>query len=236
MAEREQTYWWHVGRLAIIDEMLGKLFPDKDARILNVGCGTGGTIDVIEKYSREVVNIDVSDEAIKFMKKAGYIARKVGTGKLPFKAEEFDAVVAFDVLEHIEDEDLALSEWNRILKKDGIVFITVPAYKWLWSGHDESLFHFRRYTATRLRTLVKNHRFNVVKCAYMIVFSTPLVAGFRLLHKIRKSKDVTEETSYVQLPSVVNQSFIGLLKVESKAQRYINFPFGTSVIGIFRKR
>ncbi len=235
MSEHEKSYWWHVGRLKIIDEQLAKMFPEGQAKILNVGCGTGGTIKTIEKYAKSLVNVDVSEEAIKFMKKAGYNAVHIDGTKLPFATGEFDAVVAFDVLEHIEDDEAALKEWRRVIKKDGSVFITVPAYKWLWSGHDESLFHFRRYTAAILRLRAQNAGFKVSKCAYMIVFSLPLVAGFRVLHKALRKKTMSEETSYVAVPKIVNSTFIGLLNLEAKLQRYGSFPLGTSVIGVFKK-
>jgi len=235
MSENEKSYWWHVGRLKIIDEQLAGMFPKKDAKILNVGCGTGGTIKTIEKYAAEIINVDVSEEAIKYMKKAGYTAHLIDGIKLPFKAGEFDAVVAFDVLEHIENDNKALKEWKRVIKPGGFVFITVPAYRWLWSGHDESLFHFRRYTAGGLKLKAEAAGLKTKKASYMIVFSLPLVAGFRLLHKAMRKKAMTEETSYVAVPKVVNTTFIGLLNVEAKLQRVGSFPMGTSVIGLFKK-
>src|SRR5579884_1252614 len=103
MAEREKTYWWHLGRLKIIESYINKLAKESNLRILNVGCGTGGTIKMLQKYG-QVDNVDISDDAIKFMKKEGFNnIYKVDGIKLPFKDKQYDLVVAFDVLEHIDE-------------------------------------------------------------------------------------------------------------------------------------
>src|SRR4051794_36018604 len=117
MASKEESYWWHLGRLRIIEVYIKKYTKGRSGlKILNVGCGTGGTIQLLEKYG-ELYNVDVSDEAVAFMKKNGYTnVLKVDGTKLPFADNEFDLVVAFDVLEHIKDDTAALKEWKRVMK------------------------------------------------------------------------------------------------------------------------
>ena len=131
MAEREKTYWWHIGRLRVIQGYVQRAKNKKKFTILNIGCGTGGTIDMLESFG-ETENVDISDEAIKFMRKHGYKRiTKVNDIKLPFKAKTYDMVGAFDVLEHIDKHVEALKEWKRVIKDDGVIIITVPAYQWL---------------------------------------------------------------------------------------------------------
>lgn len=234
MAEREKTYWWHVGRLAIIDSWLRQwVKPKKNAKILNVGCGTGGTLSTLEKYG-VVQNIDVSDEAIKFMKNAGYTVDKVTDHNLPYKDGSYDIVVAFDVLEHIEHHKEALSEWTRVLKKGGAVMFTVPAYQWLWSDHDTSLHHHRRYTKKLIKSLLPKDG-KIQRLSYYMVFSLPMIVGFRFLNKILGRK-TNSETSYVNVPDQVNDVFTGFLKAEALAHKVITFPAGTSLITIIRKK
>ncbi len=234
MAEREKAYWWHVGRLAIIDSWLQTwVKPKKNAKILNVGCGTGGTLGMLEKYG-DVHNIDVSDEAIKFMAKAGYKVDKVKDHILPYKNGSYDLVVAFDVLEHIEQHKEALAEWTRVLKKGGAVLFTIPAYQWLWSDHDTSLHHYRRYTKKLVRSLVPSDG-KIQRLSYYIVFSLPLIVGFRFLNKALGRK-ADSETSYVNVSEQVNKFFTGLLKTEAAAHKVITFPAGTSLIAIIRKK
>lgn len=235
MAEREQTYWWHLGRLRIIQTYVKRALKGvAKPKILNVGCGTGGTIDMLEAFGT-VDNVDISDDAIRFMKQQGYKRIKKVTGiKLPFKANEFDMVGAFDVLEHIEPQVGALEEWRRIIKPGGAVVITVPAYQWLWSNHDASLHHKRRYTTNRLEEAANKAGLVVEKKSYAIVFSLGLVVGFRTLNKLLGRK-TDSETSYVDIPEWMNSLFIHFLYVEAWFHRYIRFPFGTSVVTILRK-
>ena len=106
MAEREQRYWWHLGRLRMIETYLSRTPKTKvKPKILNVGCGTGGTVDMLEQFGI-VDNVDISDEAINFMKTRGYKRlTKVSGILLPFKDKTYDIIGAFDVLEHIEDQN-----------------------------------------------------------------------------------------------------------------------------------
>ncbi len=235
MEDREKTYWWHLGRLRIIKTYVNRSLKDKDTPvILNVGCGTGGTIDMLEKFG-QVDNVDISDDAIRFMKQHGYKRiTKVKDIKLPFKPKSYDIVGAFDVLEHIEKEKSALKEWKRVIKDDGAIVITVPAYQWLWSDHDVSLHHKRRYTTGRLEAAATQAGLRVEKKSYAIVFSLGLVVGFRTLNKILGRK-TDSETSYVDIPGWVNSLFTNLLYVEAWFHKYIRFPFGTSVVVVLRK-
>jgi SAM-dependent methyltransferase len=233
MAERERNYWWHAGRLSIIDSWMKKwINPPKKAAVLNVGCGTGGTLPVIEKYGH-VDNIDVSEEAIKFMREAGYKVRKVTGTKLPYGDNTFDVVVAFDVLEHIKEHRQALQEWLRVLKKGGAILITVPAYSWLWSDHDASLHHHRRYNKKLISSIVPASG-TIQRISYCIVFSLPLVVGFRFINKLLGRKG-DSETSYVNVPHFVNTLFTNLLGIEAKAHKIMTFPAGTSMIIAIRK-
>lgn len=234
MSEREDSYWWHTGRMNIIGKQLEKVSLGKNKlRILNIGCGTGGTIPTLEKYG-EVTNIDISAEALKFLKMKGYSGKLTKDHRLPFKDGEFDLVVALDVLEHIDQDRLSLDEWNRVLKKSGKALITVPAYEFLWSGHDTSLHHQRRYTRNRLDWDLGKSSFKKLKNSYMITFSFFLVVGFRVLYKLT-GKKMTENTSYVNIPSVLNVFFDRILRIEGTLLRFINLPFGTSVLGIYEK-
>lgn len=234
MAEREKTYWWHVGRLAIIDQLMKIVVKEnKKVKILNIGCGTGGTISTLEKFG-QVENVDVSDDAIRFMKGLGYNVKKANGLALPYKNQEFAIIGAFDVLEHIEDDVTALKEWQRVLMPGGHIVLTVPAYTWLWSGHDVSLHHFRRHTRKSIKERAEKAGLRVKKSSYAIVFSLPLIVGFRSLNKLLGRK-TDSESSYVNVPMWINNLFIAALRVEAKGHSFLAYPFGTSVVAILEK-
>lgn len=239
MADAENFYWWHVGRKKIINKQLKKAvtIAPQSTRLLNIGCGTGGTIPMLSKFG-SLDNVEVSQEAIDICRDKGFSnVKKIDGIKLPFKDNEFDIAVALDVLEHIEDDSGALKEWHRILKKNGRVFITVPAYQWLWSEHDESLHHHRRYTLSGLHKKLNRAGFRVQKRTYAIVFSFPLIVGYRFIKSILpKKKGGKLATSYVFLPNSVNLFFIWLLSIEAWLLQYINAPFGTSLLIVAEKK
>lgn len=229
----EKSYWWHVGRLTIIAERLKEVGGKKTAKILNVGSGTGGTIDTLEKFG-SVHNVDTSKQAISFLKKHGFKSQLIDGGELPFKAGSFDILTALDVLEHIESDTEVLKDWLRVLKPGGTMVLTVPAYQWLWSQHDVINNHYRRYTRKELKQKIQVAGFEVKKSSYAIVFSFPLVVGSRFVSKL-SGKNPQEYSSFVQLPKPVNSLFINLLKIEAKLGRLVSYPFGTSVLVVAQK-
>jgi SAM-dependent methyltransferase len=233
LAAFENKYWWHVGRRSIVARQIAKLNRQQhQLNILNVGSGTGGTVELLAKHGK-VLNIDRSEEAVRLMQQSGYEAFQMDGANPPLENDQFDLVAALDVLEHIQEDETALQEWRRLLKPGGYVLLTVPAYQWLWSGHDVSLGHFRRYSASQLEKLVRAAGLEMCKRSYAITFSFPLIVTFRLLQKLLRP--AVPKSSYVELPAIINSLFIGILRIESFFLGAFNFPFGTSVLVVARK-
>jgi SAM-dependent methyltransferase len=234
MAQMETTYWWHVGRNFIIKNLLKSIPHSSACQIINIGCGTGGSITTLQSFGK-VTNYDTSEEAVKFCREAGFENSHFFAGKqLPCDINQFDIAVALDVLEHIEDDGHALRDWFRVIKPGGSLLVTVPAYQWLWSGHDEALGHYRRYTACQLHRKLNQAGFSVERRSYAITFCFPLILGYRLLNSLRKS-DHAPTASYVILPRPFNFLLVAMLRLEGQVLRFINFPIGTSVVIIARK-
>jgi SAM-dependent methyltransferase len=236
MEQVERTHWWHVGRLEILRRELNRRLParrpDEPLEILNVGCGTGGTIRMLEAFGR-VRNVDVSEHAISFTRRQGFESvEKVGSHLLPYPDSRFDVVAAFDVLEHIADDEAALAEWLRVLRPGGTLLLSVPAYQWLWSGHDVALHHHRRYIRGQISGLAERVGLEVVRISYAIVFSLPLVVCFRFLERLRGGAN---STSYVPVPESINRLFTALLRLEARLHRIVRFPAGSSVLATLRK-
>lgn len=205
--------------------------------MLNVGSGTGGTIPILEKHCK-VTNADMSSEAIQYLKSEGYDAVLFDGNRLPFDDNSFNIVASLDVLEHTPDDVKALKEWLRVLKPGGKLILTVPAYQWLWSSHDEDNLHFRRYSKKSLRKVIDSqNKATMNKLSYMIVFSLPLVVGFRLLTSKKSSKNTDEKgiSNFVTLPKWLNDLFISFLSFEGTILKRTNLPVGTSLITIVTK-
>lgn len=236
MQHHEHTYWWHVGRLEIIRQELARQLAGSPghALILEGGCGTGGTVGMLSTLG-VVDNVQTSEEALAVPAARGFSGPGSADGlRLPYPDGHFDLVGAFDVLEHIRDDAAALAEWRRVLRPGGRIVLTVPAYPWLWGGHDVALRHHRRYVRRDLLALARRADLDVAKVSYAIVFSLPLVAGARLLEKLRR-RPATAEAPYTSLPAPVNRVFTRLLEAEAGMHARRTFPAGTSLLAVLTR-
>lgn len=230
----EDEHWWHKAKRKIVSIFIQDYGFHKNQIILDVGCGAGKNMEVLQSVGR-VVGVDISKEAVDFCKKRGLKNVVVGDiTKLPFKNEKIDVITALDVIEHVE-EKLALLEVRRVLKKGGIVVITVPAYQWLWSEWDVVLHHKKRYTSKVLEKLLSEAGFRVQKISYLYSFLIIPVYLVRFFKKLLKRKG--EYTSDFKL----GNKFINkiLLVAALLEQRYIKryyMPFGTSIICVAQKK
>lgn len=121
-----------------------------------------------------------------------------------------------------------------MLKQGGYFIITVPAYQVLWSEHDRALKHYRRYAASDLADMLQETNFNIIKMSYLVSFVFPFVLVYRILRKILFPNN-KKNLAYFSLPKPINNFFILLLKIESFLVRYINLPFGASIMCIAKK-
>jgi SAM-dependent methyltransferase len=204
-------------------------------RILDAGCGTGRTI-ADENLASERVGIDLSSEALQFAaRRGGAHLLQASLSELPFREGTFDAALMLDVIEHCPDDNQVVEQIARTVKTGGVVIVTVPAFQWLWSGHDEALHHLRRYNRRQLRQLIENNGLEIIQTSYFNMCVFPLVAALRLFTRFFSSSDRTSDTD--TLPSSPVNSFLyGLQRFESGLMRFVDLPVGVSLIAIARKR
>jgi SAM-dependent methyltransferase len=186
MAAHEDVHWWFVGRRAVIRRLLKTIPLPPDARILEAGCGTGGNLYLLSEHG-EVIGFDANELARDLaQRKAGRI--RVMAGSLPARpddvGENFDLVVALDVLEHIDDDRAAMATILDLVGPGGTALITVPAVKRLWGHHDVRLRHVRRYGKNDLEALVDPGAGRIVFVGHFNLLLFPLAIGFRLLERI----------------------------------------------------
>ncbi|MFO1518676.1 MAG: class I SAM-dependent methyltransferase [bacterium] len=163
LSQLEKWHFWFVGRRAWLDSFLQKHFKDKKKRILDLGCGTGFTLKHLAQMGYRAVGTDFRFEGLHRVRRtATSPVVQADATRLPFADLSFDLVVALDVLEHVEDH-AALAEIKRILKPQGRLALTVPAFRWLWSVRDDEAGHLRRYTRGEMQTLLRSHGFEKIE-------------------------------------------------------------------------
>ena len=158
--ELERKHWWFVAREKILSNYIDKLIKEKNLissnlQILNVGCGPGRSSEYLSKFGK-VTSIEYDKFCCEFAsEKTGLKIINGSITELPFENDTFDLVCAFDVVEHVEDDQLAVNELKRVTKSNAHVLITVPAYMSLWSHHDVINHHFKRYKENEIKALFK---------------------------------------------------------------------------------
>jgi len=234
MYRLETQHWWYIGKRLLIDALLRDV-PDRAAlRILDVGCGTGAVLAHVGGRGH-TVGVDRSVQALRYCRERG-LARLACAegGRLPFAAATFDVILLMDALEHFAEEGPLLEDVARILRPDGWLLISVPAFQFLWSEHDEVLHHFRRYTARTLRRALEASHFTVERLTYTNVVAFPPAVVLRgIVARLGISRRRGTDFS-VQSPWI-NKALVAAYRLEAKALgRVRRFPFGLSVAALAR--
>ncbi len=232
MYENEDSYWWFVGRRHLILNLIADSFKDRtDLRVLDVGCGTGAMSAALRRFGT-VTSADLSPLALQYSRRRGLCSLcSADATRLPFKDGAYDAVVALDLLEHIPDDHAAALEFARVLRPGGVLFATVPAYRSLWSGHDQALMHVRRYTATEVRCLLTGSGLGLDRLSYAMTALYPIVWFVRR----RERRSAEPRSSVKPLPHPANAVLIALLRLENAWLRRFSLPFGVTVVAVARK-
>lgn len=173
MFELETNHWWFVGRQELVAGLLENLKNRGQAKILDVGCGTGGTTKRLARFGN-VIAIDNSLDAVRYFSSQDVCPIiRCSAQELCFRDHSFDFVLLLDVLEHLPEDDLAIKEISRILNPGGFCILTVPAFGFMWGSHDIVHHHFRRYSVGELRRLIAVRNLEIRKINYWnsILFS-----------------------------------------------------------------
>lgn len=232
----EEKYWWFRGREKIISFFIQKYLKDKiSPRILDVGTGTGRTFEFLSKYG-EVTGIDNSDEAIKFCSKRNITdVIKTDVRTIPFEDFSFDIVIAMDIIEHLDEDIIAVREFYRVLRKDGVLLLTVPAFMFLWGRHDEINMHRKRYNIWQISQIIKKAGFQIEKLSYYNFFLFPIVFLTRFGRKVLKVKEKKLKSDLKEIPSFINKLLEKIFSFERFLLRRWNLPFGVSLICVAKK-
>lgn len=232
--EVEIENWWFKSRRKYLLDLLGDV--SKDSKILDIGCSSGiflKDLEVLGFKKEYLFGVDISENAIANCKANGIQNAFVMDAQDITLGIEFDIIIASDCLEHLEDDKKAISNWSRILKTGGTMYVFVPAFQSLWSHHDVVNMHFRRYTNQELKTKLVHENLTVVKSSY---WNFSLFVPIYIFRKLSMffSENKKEEGQIID-NTTVNYILLKLLLLENSLLKYINFPFGISTFCIVKK-
>ncbi len=225
----DRNHFWFKGKMGLVHDLLSQVITKQQPiKILNVGAGTGDDLSLIKKFGIVYV-LDVDQQALDMIPD-GIVAEKkcADVCSIPYESQSFDVVVAFDVMEHVLDDRTMINEIYRVLKPQGFYIFTVPAFNFLYSGHDQALHHFRRYNKKMIAPLMAD--FKKITQGYWFFFLFAPAALNRIL--CRKSKSL----SIFRIPHLLNMLFSRILAFENWSIRHgLRYPFGLSLYGIYKK-
>jgi SAM-dependent methyltransferase len=229
--EEDRSHWWFRGRLAVIRAALRRALPPRRVRLLELGCGSGNVLAALGEFG-EAVGMDAHEDLTAAARAAGLDVRD---GHLPddlgVPPGWAEVVLLLDVIEHVDDDVAALRAARAAVGEGGLLVVTVPAYQWLWSGHDEVLGHRRRYTAAGLRAAVERAGFDVLRVSYFNTLLFPLLAAVRGWKRLRGDRGHDLRRPAAPL----NRLLEGVFAFERHLVPHLPLPFGASLLLIGRR-
>lgn len=232
MIKTSAAHWWFAARRRILDGVVASLTLPAEARIFEAGCGDGQNLPWLAKHGK-VSAIEMADDLREAASARG--VAEVYAGHLPdglpaqLLVKPFDAIVMFDVLEHIEADIDSLKTLKTCLKPGGCIVIAVPAFPWLWSAHDEAHHHKRRYTKATLINALMAAGFTIHYISYYNFLLFPLAVAGRLAEKWFGTK---ESLGADIPPAPINALCREVFALERFLVPHIRLPFGVSLIAV----
>jgi SAM-dependent methyltransferase len=241
-ADVEARSFWVRTRNRILAQVFKRFTdPSRPLDVLEIGCGNGGVIDTL----RRIPNLRLTGSEI-YLRGLRYARAKMpdvdfiqlDATDIPFRAA-FDVVGAFDVLEHIDDDERVMAQVRRTLRPDGLFIITVPQYQWMWSTLDELVHHKRRYGARELERKLDDAGFDVIYRTSFVTVLFPAMLATRMFDRLRgRSGDTKAEFSErVGPPPLINSLLGWVMRLDEAGLKLgVTLPFGGSLLAVARPR
>lgn len=234
-ADIEEHHWWFVVRRRIVEAAIEAAHVPDSARVLEVGCGTGGLIAHLsgKHPGWRVSGVEPSEAATKVAAQRGC---DVCVGTFEALAEpdsSVDLLFALDVLEHCQDDSVAAREAARVLAPDGVFVLTVPALPSLWSQHDVDNAHFRRYTRSRLLEPLAVAGLMIERITYFNSLLLPAAYASRWIARATGSR---KALGVGMPPRLVNEAMKAVFSLETALLRVTDLPVGMSLLAVARRR
>lgn len=234
---QERNHWWFLARLKILESKVAQLAKDKKVKILNVGAATGATSQMLSRYG-EVTSLEYDSDCCQFVREElGLEVTEGSVLDLPYEDQSFDLVCAFDIIEHVDDDQKAVEEMKRVCVEGGNLFVTVPAFMSLWSDHDVINHHFRRYKIGELKNLFKQTGSLDFVSYFNFMFFLPIWI-FRKLSNLFRPKNREIQSDFKKFkPGIMNRlMYYIFLSEKGWLKNNLSFPFGVSIMLLWSKK
>jgi SAM-dependent methyltransferase len=233
-ARIESTHWWFVERRRLFAALIRECGLPADARVADIGTGTGANLRLLKQLGfTNVTGIDPSEDAARWCAEKGLGDVQAGDARaLPLADRSVDLVIATDVVEHVEDDQRAVSEIYRVLRPGGIVLFTVPAFPSLWGLQDEVSHHYRRYRMGPFLKMLDRARFQVTnKFHFNYILFLPIFLARQLIRALKIRLASENEVNNPLLNFLLGVVF----RLDVTTAPYFHPPFGVSILVLARR-
>lgn len=235
----QNDHWWFNGRQEIIEDFFRSHEAQvKGGHVLDIGCGGGRLLNYLCTLG-SIQSLDMEPTIVEHIKKT--FGPNIGTlgslpNNIPFPNSSFNLATLFDVLEHIPDDKAGMKKIHDLLKPNGLILLTVPAFKKLWSYHDEQSHHLRRYDANSIKTLLEECGFNVLRLSYFNTLLLPFILFFRFFRKLNTHDSLKMKNDMDYARKGMGKFLEIIFKKEKYLLRYGSLPFGLSLIVVGQRQ
>jgi SAM-dependent methyltransferase len=227
----ERHWWWRAREAVVLRELRRVRPPGGWRRALDVGCGDGLLFERLRGHAAHVEGVEPDARLVTERARAGariHVQPFAPSFRPPHR---FDLMLFLDVIEHMHDAAGAMAHAAALLGPGGVVLVTVPAFRHLWTTHDELNRHVTRYTRAELIELLSRH-FRVERARYFFRWVHPAKVVQRVLEAIR-----TPEPAPPQIPPApLNATLYAMSRVEEAVLSWSTMPLGSSLLAVARAR
>lgn len=233
-AQAEASHWWFVCRRKLFRKMINGFTLNRTAKALDVGTSTGTNLRLLHDMGLEnVTGLDFNLDAIRYCAEKGLGNVEHGDVlNLPFSDGTFDLVLATDILEHIEDDALAVHELTRVLVPGGKLLVTVPTFIALWGVNDDMSHHKRRYVRGEICELILSADLRIVRQFYFNFF---LFLPIWIVRQLVRRMPIKPPSEIKMNSPVINKVLLWIFSLDVRLAPIIHPPFGVSYLIICEK-
>ena len=234
----EQSHFWFRGFRQYVKPLIAQATAGvASPRILDCGCGTGSNLEMLRHYG-DASGFDLTATGVRFAHQHGHRVAQASIGEIPFAGGRFDLVTSFDVFQCLPEqvERSAIREMSRVLKPGGWLLLHVAALEMLHGRHSVLSQEVRRYTPSRLRSIVEGGGCRVERLTFDHASLLPILLPLRAWHRQAAAGEVQAGEAEITVPAMpINAVLSALVSLEALALRVVNMPIGSSLMCLARK-
>ncbi len=230
----ESYHWWFTVRRKLLEYLLTSINLLLKELAIDIGCGVGSNLKILSLKEIHTIGLDHSLYALTLVKRRLELPLINGDlNKLPLRSNSIGLIVAMDILEHLEDDVNGISEFNLVLKNEGILILTVPAFSYLHGAQDIIAGHKRRYSLKEILDKLRQGGFDILKASYFNFFLFfPILLGRRIIHLWGLKVESENKINFPLLNFFLKMIF----SLEPRIFKHFSFPFGVSIFCVAIKR